>query len=60
MLKLSRLSVLVNCSFCVILNQQMYIFVTPIDSAARLVNVIILDNILGTATFTDIFNKNKH
>lgn len=38
----------------------MYIFVTPIDSAAKLVNVIILDNILGTVILTDIFNKNKH
>lgn len=38
----------------------MYIFVTPIDSVAQLVNAISLDNRLGTVTLTDIFNKSEH
>lgn len=46
--------------FCVILNQQVYIFAIPIDSVAQLVNVITLDNQLGTVILPDIFNKNKH
>lgn len=60
MLKLPRLSVLANKLFCVILSQQTYIFVTANDSAAKLVNVIILDNIHRRVTLTDIFNKNKN
>lgn len=59
MLKLPRLSVLANKLFYVILSQQTYTFVTANDSAAKLVNVIILDNTHRRVTLTDIFNKNK-
>ena len=45
---------------CVIVSQQMYIFVTPTNAAAKLINKILLDNILRTVALADVFNKNKH